>query len=221
MQAIMETLFDIYYFATVFTLGFKMIAKAKDPQFKLYGYMAIVLGAGDAFHLVPRVLALNTTGLENWTATLGTGKLITSITMTIFYVILYYVLCKRYNYNNKSTTIWIYLLAIVRIALCLFPQNAWTSADAPLSWAIYRNIPFTILGIVMIVLAMKLSKQHNDASFKNLGLAIILSFGFYAPVVLFANTYPLVGMLMIPKTVAYIWIVYMGYNAMKKEDLAE
>ena len=51
----------------------------------------MVLGAGDSFHLVPRALALCTTGLENYTVPLGLGKWITSVTMTVFYVLLYYV----------------------------------------------------------------------------------------------------------------------------------
>ncbi len=47
--------------------------------------MAVVLGAGDSFHLIPpRAIALCTTGLENYTVPLGIGKFITSITMTIF-----------------------------------------------------------------------------------------------------------------------------------------
>lgn len=51
--------------------------------------MAVTLGAGDAFHLIPRAVALCTTGLDSFTAALGIGKWITSITMTIFYVLLY------------------------------------------------------------------------------------------------------------------------------------
>ena len=45
--------------------------------------MAVVLGAGDSFHLVPRAIALCTTGLESYTVPLGMGKWITSITMTV------------------------------------------------------------------------------------------------------------------------------------------
>ena len=36
-------------------------------------------------------------------------------------------------------------------------------------------------------------------------------FCFYIPVVLWADTWPLVGMLMIPKTRAYVWTVLIGY----------
>ena len=48
-------------------------------------------------------------------------------------------------------------------------------------------------------------------------LPIVLSFGFYIPVVLWADAVPLIGMLMLPKTFAYVWTVLIGYSAMKKE----
>jgi hypothetical protein len=41
-------------------------------------------------------------------------------------------------------------------------------------------------------------------------LVIVLSFGFYMPVVLFAGWYHWVGALMIPKTCAYLWIRVYG-----------
>lgn len=45
-----------------------------------------------------------------------------------------------------------------------------------------------------------------------MSLLILLSFLFYAPVVLFSDTYPIVGALMMPKTVAYLMIVILGYK---------
>ena len=46
------------------TLGIRMIRSSKaGTQFRLFGLMAVVLGAGDSFHLVPRALALCTTCL--------------------------------------------------------------------------------------------------------------------------------------------------------------
>ena len=181
--------------------------------------MAVVLGAGDSFHLVPRALALCTTGLENFTVALGTGKFITSITMTIFYILLYYVWRVRYQVQGqKNLTIAVYLLSAARIALCLFPQNAWLSAEAPLSWGIYRNIPFALLGLLIIVLFYRSAKEHEDKAFRWMWLTIVLSFGFYIPVVLWADTIPMIGMLMIPKTCAYVWTVLIGYSAMKKEN---
>ena len=219
MQAIAETLFDAVYLVTVITLGILMIRGSKgNAQFRLFGLMAVVLGAGDAFHLVPRALALCTTGLESYTVPLGLGKWITSVTMTVFYVLLYYVWRQRYQIMGRNgLTAAVYALAAARAALCMMPQNQWLSADAPLVWGIYRNIPFALLGLLIIVLFYKSAKEHGDRAFRWMWLTIVLSFGFYIPVVLWADAVPLIGMLMIPKTCAYVWTVLIGYSAMKKE----
>ena len=222
MQAIMETLFDVVYLTTVITVGILMIRGCKgNAQFRLFGWMSVVLGAGDSFHLVPRAVALCTTGLENYTVPLGLGKAITSVTMTVFYVLLYYVWRMRYQVTgSKELTAAVYLLAGVRVLLCLMPQNQWLSANAPLSWGIYRNIPFALLGLLVIVLFYQSAKSHQDRAFRWMWLTIVLSFGFYIPVVLWADTVPLVGMLMIPKTCAYVWTIFIGYFAMRRENSA-
>lgn len=219
MQAIMETLFDVVYLTSVITIGCLMICGSKgNRQFRLFGWMAVILGAGDAFHLVPRALALCTTGLENYTVALGLGKWITSVTMTIYYVLLYYVWRQRYQVHGQNNlTAAVYLLSALRIILCMMPQNEWLSADAPLSWGIYRNIPFALLGLLIIVLFYRSAKQHNDRAFCWMWLTIVLSFAFYIPVVLWADAIPIIGMLMIPKTCAYVWTVLIGYFAMKQE----
>ena len=222
MQAIIETLFDLVYLVTVITVGIRMIRSSKrGSQFRLFGWMAVVLGAGDSFHLVPRALALCTTGLENYVVPLGLGKWITSVTMTVFYVLLYYVWRKRYQIQGqKSVTLAVYLLSAARVALCMMPQNKWLEAQSPLSWGIYRNIPFALLGLLIIVLFYRSAKEKNDTAFRWMWLTIVLSFGFYIPVVLWADTIPMIGMLMIPKTCAYVWTVLIGYAAMKKEQNA-
>ena len=219
MQAIVETLFDAVYLISVITIGILMIRGSKGrSQYRLFGVMAVVLGAGDSFHLVPRALALCTTGLENYTVPLGLGKWITSITMTIFYVILYYVWRQRYQIKGRNgITAAVYILAGLRIILCMMPQNEWLSTSAPLSWGIWRNIPFALLGLLIIVLFYRSAGERNDRAFRWMWLTIVLSFGFYIPVVLWADAMPMVGMLMIPKTCAYVWTVLIGYSAMKKE----
>ena len=218
MQAIMESVFDIAYLITVITLGVKLVRSANQrKEVLLFGIMALVLGIGDAFHLIPRIYALSTTGVEANAALLGVGKLITSITMTAFYVLLYHIARNRYDIRGKRRMdALVYALAAARVALCLFPQNAWTSVNAPLEWGIYRNIPFAMLGIVIIALYTVMARKTGDRSFRFMGLAVALSFAFYVPVVLFADAYPMIGMLMIPKTLAYVWIVMMGYRDSKR-----
>lgn len=222
MQALVETLFDAGYLISVITIGILMMTKSKGNKlFFLFGLMAVVLGFGDAFHLIPRAWALNTVGLDNFLVPLGIGKWITSVTMTVFYVILYYVWRKRYNIKGYNwLTAAVYFLAAWRIIVCMRPQNQWLSATVSMDWGIYRNIPFALLGLCVIVLFFKSAKIHHDQLFRWMWLTIVLSFAFYIPVVLWADVAPMVGMLMIPKTCAYVWTVLIGYHAMKKEGVA-
>jgi len=209
-QAIAETIFDVCYLSFALIVGLTMLFKGKSTLVKKAGLMAALLGAGDAFHLVPRSYALWTTGLEANAAALGIGKFVTSITMTIFYLILYYIWRERYQVQDrKNLTAAMWALAALRVALCLLPQNQWLVYRQPLFFGILRNIPFAIMGVLIIIIFAQESKKANDPVFRPMALAVALSFGFYLPVVLFSGAAPMVGMLMIPKTLAYVWIVVM------------
>ena len=107
----------------------------------------------------------------------------------------------------------VWILGIIRIVLCCFPQNGWTSAEPSLLWGILRNIPFALLGILTVVLWLRSAK--NDKPLKLMWLAVTLSFLFYIPVVLFAQTMPMIGMLMLPKTCMYVWMIVMIKKAGK------
>ncbi len=154
MQAIVETLFDTVYLFSVITIGILMSRKSKgNRQLTMFGIMAVLLGSGDVFHLVPCAVALCTTGLENFTC----------------------------------------------------------------SWGQASGSPLALMGLIIIVLFYKSAKENNDRAFRWMWLTIVLSFAFYIPVVLWADVIPMIGMLMIPKTCAYVWTVLIGYKAMKKE----
>lgn len=67
-------------------------------------------------------------------------------------------------------------------------------------------------------------KSGSNKQFKLFGLmALVLGFGdafhFYIPVVLWADAIPLIGMLMIPKTLAYVWTVLIGFGSMRKRSV--
>lgn len=221
-QAIAETIFDVLYLGFALTAGLTMLVKGTSPLVKKAGLMAALLGAGDSFHLVPRSYALWTDGLEANAAALGIGKLITSITMTIFYLILYYIWRERYQIKERnSLTKVMWALSILRIVLCLLPQNQWLLYRQPLVFGILRNIPFAIMGIMIIVMFAQETKKANDQVFRSMPLAVGLSFGFYLPVVLFSGIAPMVGMLMIPKTMAYVWIVLMGWQLYRQSQRSD
>ena len=181
--------------------------------------MAALLGVGDSFHLIPRSYGLWTTGLEANTALLGIGKFVTSITMTIFYLILYYIWRDRNHIKDrKCLTGIMWGLSLARIALCLLPQNQWLVYHQPLLYGVLRNIPFAIMGVIIIVIFWQENSKSNDKVFRFLPLAVALSFGFYLPVVLFSGIFPIVGVLMIPKTLAYVWIILMCWQLYKMPE---
>ena len=210
---IAEIIFDIAYLVFAAVAGLYIITKASGAAAVLYGAMTLVLGFGDAFHLIPRVYSLWTDTMEKSVRILGFGKLVTSITMTIFYVMLYFVWKLLFGGDAPSWfTILVLLLAAVRILLCLLPGNKWMEPNPPLCYAIYRNIPFAFLGLFVILLFVW---RHNTA-FYWMPLSIALSFGFYFAVVLFAGRYKAAGALMLPKTCAYVCMVCMGFSLISK-----
>ena len=73
------------------------------------GIATLILGCGDAFHLVPRVL--NYFIDSDFNFYLGFGKLVTSITMTIFYIFMYYIYLA--NYKEKEDKKIITLVPII------------------------------------------------------------------------------------------------------------
>ncbi len=218
-QAIGETIFDALYLGFAITAGLIMLIKGNQPLVKKFGLMAVLLGAGDSFHLVPRSYALWTAGLEANAAALGIGKLITSVTMTIFYLILFYIWRERYKIKDgKKLTVTMWTLAVLRVALCMLPQNQWLAYRQPLLFGVLRNIPFAIIGVIIIVIFAHEAKKAEDAIFRFMPLAVALSFGFYLPVVLFSGIVPIVGVLMIPKTMAYVWIIFMGWQLYRESQ---
>lgn len=214
MPALPESIFDILYLIFAVVSGAVLLVKAKKrPLITIFGVMTLLLGLGDSFHLIPRVLNYWTDG--DYTAALGIGKLVTSITMTVFYLLFEYARRERCKIKGQKPTLFaVWALVIIRVALCCFPQNGWTLAEPSLLWGILRNIPFAALGVLTVVLWM--NSARGDKALRWMPLAVTLSFLFYLPVVLWAQQIPLIGMLMLPKTCMYIWMILMFYKAEKE-----
>ena len=170
--------------------------------------MALVLVGGDTFHLIPRIRVIAGGDEERHRAALGRGKQITSISMTVFYLLLWQLALLLFS--AKSVEGWSYLvyaLVALRVFLCLLPQNRWQERYPPVSWSILRNLPFFLLGAV--VSGLFYLNWASAPGFSLMWVAIILSFAFYLPVVLWTNKNPKVGMLMLPKTCVYLWMLTM------------
>ncbi len=208
---IVETIFDLIYLSTVLILAFIFSFSASPNSFRFYfGILAFILGFGDSFHLIPRIAAM-WDSKKDYEKSMGIGKMITSVTMTIFYAGLWFLGLYYYELSFNLTTFIVTILVILRIILCIMPQNKWTSTTAPYNWTILRNIPFFLLGAFVTVL-FTYGGVHKPSGLAFLSLAVFISFAFYLPVVLYAHKNPKIGMLMLPKSCAYVAIILMGFS---------
>ncbi len=200
-----ESIFDIIYLLFAIVMGLRILSKRKDTAGKIMGYAVLILGCGDAFHLVPRVL--NYFVDADFTKWLGVGKLVTSISMTVFYLLLYKLWHKVYRENeNKKLTGAVYILTALRVLLCLLPQNGWLQNESSVTWGIIRNIPFVLLGAIIVWMFFR--KRKEIRCFRFVWLLVLLSFLFYIPVAVLAGIVPILGMLMLPKTVCYMFLIW-------------
>ena len=209
-----EIFFDSLYLAFVIFLGLRMFL-IKDKDRIILASMTLLLGLGDSFHLVPRIISnVENNGFYINSNALFLGTRISAVTMTIFYILFFYYI--RKDYKKSFFDVFMPLLFLLRLVGVIISFNKSFTID------LLSNIPFVLMGLIDIYL---LYKNREKEKFKNLYLYVFLSFLFYVPVVLLKKNYPLIGSLMIPKTVMYILIVIKLYKNLRedfqKEDIFE
>lgn len=113
-MGLFESIFDLAYLSLVIGLGVRLLT-IRDKSAKIFGAMSILLGLGDSFHLIPRVVAHFTENgfVENIKA-LSYGQMITSVTMTVFYLLYYYY---YRNISGKGSNMKALILALKGLKL--------------------------------------------------------------------------------------------------------
>lgn len=218
MPDLMEAIFDAAYLTFDLIAGILFFAFSNgNPLFILYGILTLTLCGGDAFHLVPRIIRAVRGSNDRIKRALGRGLQISSITMTVFYIILMYVWKNTFPELTAPAAVeaMIWISAIIRIVVCLLPQNDWCGEAGNLKLSIIRNAVFAVTGIGVIIL-YAMSGNTYDYHMTRMVAAIIISFGCYLPVTLLSKKKPKVGLLMIPKTCAYMWVIAMGLQLLFK-----
>lgn len=209
---IMEAVFDAAYLIFDLVAGMLFFAFSKgNALFVLYGVLTLTLCGGDAFHLVPRIIRAAKGSNEKIKRQLGIGLQVSSVTMTAFYIILLYIWKLTFPELTAPIAVeaMIWISAIIRMVICVLPQNNWCSDEGNMKLSIIRNAVFAVTGIGVIIL-YAISGNAHDYHMGRMVAAIIISFGCYFPVTLFSKKAPKVGLLMIPKTCAYMWVISMG-----------
>ena len=152
---LMEAVFDAVYltFDLAAAALFFLFSKG-NILYVLYGILTLTLCGGDAFHLVPRIIRAVRGSDEKIKRQLGIGLQVSSVTMTVFYIILMYIW--KFTFPELiipaaiEAIIWI--SAVVRMVICMFPQNNWCTDEGNMKLSVIRNAVFAVTGIGVIIL---------------------------------------------------------------------
>lgn len=222
-----ESAFNLVYLAVVWALVVLMtrnmptVTEKDQPTAGLIRVAFILLAAGDTGHVGFRVLGYLLGGLGTQVNVLGTpmslaglGTLTTSFTVTLFYMILVFVWLKRFGRHSNTFTSLLLAAGLIRLILMALPGNDWAAVVPPQPMSTYRNIPLVLQGLGVIGLFLSSGYAEKDKAFQLIGWMIFVSFAFYLPVILFAQQVPLLGVLMIPKTCAYLVVAWVAYRSL-------
>jgi hypothetical protein len=208
----------VWSIVTVMVLQRSRVSVADQAVAQRMRWAFALLALGDTGHVGFRVVAYLTGGLQAHPALVGLGALSTAYTVTIFYMLVLDIWRLRFQ-RKLGWFGWSLIAAgVVRLVVMAFPQNQWTQVLPPYGWALFRNAFLVIQGVGVMVLILRDALRQKDTIFVWIGAMIALSFAFYTPVILWSETIPLLGMLMIPKTCAYVAVALIAYRAMYAQN---
>lgn len=228
MRMWVEIGFNIAYLTAIWALVIIMFRRREEvtPANRTLANLLIgafaLLALGDTGHVGFRVLAYAMGGLEGTSITVfgrelglvGLGALATAITVTFFYALVLFMWRERFQKPLGVFGYFLLAVGVIRLVIMMFPQNQWNNVVPPEPWGIIRNIPLIIQGLGVMFLILRDARAANDRTFTLIGFMILASYTFYTPVILWVQQVPMLGMLMIPKTLAYVAIAWIGYRAL-------
>jgi hypothetical protein len=222
IRTVVELVFNIAYLLTIWTVVGLMMARygqtaaANRPLFKRMLWMFALLALGDSGHVGFRAFAILNGGLEANAALLGIGALSTAVTVTVFYMLLVDVWRVRFH-KTMGWFQWALIAAgVIRLVVMAFSQKQWGALAPPHRWGPLRDSFLVVQGLGVMALILRDARQAGDKPFELIGWMIALSYLFYAPVILWSAAIPLLGMLMIPKTCAYVAAAFIALRMMVK-----
>lgn len=223
--SIMETIFNVTYLITLWALIALMaknrsrVAPAEATLAGRFLLAFVLLAVGDTFHVGARVVtalfgpaAATVTVGGVPSSLLGLGMLATAYTMTIFYMVFAEARALRAGRRLDAAFWTMEILLALRLILMALPGNGWELATPPYVMGLVRNLPLALAGFLMAGLFIVEGRRDGDRAWAGIGWAMIVSYGFYTPVILFAAAVPLLGLLMIPKTLAYVAMGLIAYK---------
>ena len=178
-----------------------------NPESRIYhlaGFLSVILILGDSFRFIPRITSFFIKDSDNVELVQDKGKIISSIVITLFYVFLWSLGIIIFSAQiSVFYTILVYILAVIRIVLCLISQKY--SKDS--LWDIYRNLPFVFL--VFVVGLLFFFYRYKIFSLVYAWVAIYFSLIFSMVVLFLSTKTERVGFWVIMRNLSLIWLISM------------
>ncbi|MFP4345316.1 MAG: hypothetical protein ACLFU8_11530 [Anaerolineales bacterium] len=225
VRAWTEIVFNLTYLVVVWGLVIAMLRRREQvppkarPVARLFILAFGLLALGDTGHVGFRALGFLMGNLHQEVELLGMsvslvglGSLSTAFTLTFFYVTMLLIWHARFEKPYGWFGVLLFVAGAVRLVLLALPQNQWSRGVRVQPWSLLRNLPLIVQGLGVAYLIMRDALADDDRLFKWVGICILISYGFYLPVVFLLERAPLLGMLMIPKTIAYVAIAWLVYT---------
>jgi hypothetical protein len=224
-----EIIFNISYLVVIWGLVIAFLIRRKElapAQQRLSDWLTVafaLLALGDTGHVGFRVWAYALDGLESQVSLLrysvslvGAGALMTAVTVTLFYMLLLEVWRQRFRRRYGGFEYFLLIVAATRLYMLTLSVNEWWRVVPAQPWSTIRNVPLMILGLGVAYLILRDAIASHDTTFKWIGISILISYACYIPVILFVQQAPMLGMLMIPKTLAYLAIGFLAFFDLHK-----
>ena len=214
-SVIKSTFYFVFIIIALFT-SITMLTNAKgDRRISIFGLIVLFLGIGEAFHLVPRIIEIFTGNTENLQPYIDYGRVISSISIIFVYLFLFWFWKIYYKVSSpKNVDVALITLGVIGIVLSVILK----STDYTYMILI-RNLPTIVIGTIIVYYFKRSSLSITKDSFRHLWLAVSLGLVFTTGFELFSSSYSFLIILMMPKTLVYIWLVLMGYLGYKKNIL--
>ena len=137
--------------------------------------------------------------------------------MFAFYMLMMEIF-RIYSDKKRTSLYWFVMITgVARMLFMLLPGNGW-GEETPLLYSWIRNGMLTVIGIIIASLFLRQGLIKNDKTLKLFAICIYISYFFYLPVILFVHHIPMIGMLMIPKTCAYVAIAVIGLKGLFRKS---
>ena len=201
-----ETIFSLCYIIILWWFAVKMLMLSWDNQKSvciISAFMFITLALGDTAHVMTRIF--------NWHV--GVGAILVAMMINFFYLFLAEVIIEHTNSKIGAAFWCMAILLLLRLIVIALGGATWQTNQHPYPEYEIRNL--LLIGIQVEVLL--LLAQESDMLMDQIFVLTLISTICLIPTTFLIREFPLVGMLMIPKSITYLVMANIIYKELFRE----